>query len=146
MSPGPAAVQAAVLHGGHERALHPGDADGVHVGVQEQRAASAAAARDADHVGATRCGLVELDLEPSRAEPVGDERRDLALARSTRDQIRVDRVDLDEPRGQRGELVVAWTALGTERGVDQLVGPDGVLAALRLAQRHLVDLRPPPSR
>ena len=65
------------------------------------------AARDADDVGPSRSGLVELDLEPGRAQPVGDERCDLALARTTRDEIRVDRVDLDEPRGQRGELVAS---------------------------------------
>ena len=102
---GPAAVEAAVPHRRRERALHPGDTDRVHVRVQEQRAAAARAARDADDVGTSRRGLVELDLEPGRTQPVGDERRDLPLARPARDEIRVDRVDLDEPRGQRGELV-----------------------------------------
>ena len=44
------------------------------------------AARDADDVGPSRSGLVELDLETGRSQPVGDERRDLALARPTRDR------------------------------------------------------------
>ena len=83
---GPAAVKAAVPHRRRERALHPGDADGVHVRVQEQRAAAAGAARDPDDVGPSRGSLVELDLETGLAQPVGDERRDLALARPTRNR------------------------------------------------------------
>ena len=101
----PAAVEAAVPYRRRERALHPGDTDRVHVGIQEQRAAAARSAGDADDVGTSRRGLVELDLEPGRTQPVGDKRCDLPLAGTTRDEIRVDRVDLDEPRGQRGELV-----------------------------------------
>ena len=100
-----------------ERPLHPGDPDRVHVGVEEQRLAAAGAARDPDDVEAPGSDLLDLDLEPGRLEPAGDEARDLALARRALDQVRVDRVDADEVGEELGAPSVGLHELD-RRAVD----------------------------
>ena len=130
-------MQAAVLDGRLERALHPSHADGVHVRVQEQRLPAARAARDADRVEAPGRDLLDLDLEPRALEPVGDEAGDLPLARRALDQVGVDRVDADEVAEQlrQSHLLRDSSAASFERAVDELD-----LEALDPLPVHLDDL------
>jgi hypothetical protein len=72
------------------------------VGVQEQRAPAAAAARDRDDVRPPRRRLRELDFESCVAAPVGDEARDIGLAGAARAEVRVRRLDRDERPGELG--------------------------------------------
>ena len=81
---GTSPVQAPVAHDGRERALHPGDADRIHVRVEEQRAATSAATCNRDDVRSTRHDLGQLDLESCLLEPLGDEGGELGLARRRR--------------------------------------------------------------
>ena len=94
-----AGVQTAVAYDRLERALHALHADGVEVAVQHQRAAPAAPSRDAHDAGATRGGLVDLNVQPGVPHPRRDVGRDLLLPRSARHEVRVHRIDRDE-RGQ----------------------------------------------
>src|SRR5207248_1377215 len=86
---------------------HARDADDVHVRVQEQVAAAAAPGGPGDDVRAPGRGLADRYVQPHALEPVGDERRDLALAGPARDQVGVDRVDRDELRDELGYLIHA---------------------------------------
>jgi hypothetical protein len=72
------------------------------VGVQEQRAPAAAAARDRDDVRAAGRRLRDLDVESCVAAPVGDEARGLGLAGAARAEVRIRRLDRDERRGELG--------------------------------------------
>ncbi len=75
------------------RACHALDSNGVHMRVQQERAATAAAARDANHVGASGRGLVHHHLQPRALKPSRHETRDIALARASRHKIGVDGID-----------------------------------------------------
>ena len=70
--------------------------DRVGVAVEQQRAPAAAAARDADHVGASGRDLVDPRLDAGALEPGGDEARDLQLARTSGHEVGIDGVDRDE--------------------------------------------------
>jgi hypothetical protein len=99
-----AAVEAAVLDERLVSAVHSGDADGVHVRVEHERAPAAGAARDPDDVRPSRRDLLHVDVEPGALQPLGDEAGDVGLPRGARNQLRVDRVDGDELLRELGEL------------------------------------------
>src|SRR5262249_13833393 len=68
------------------------------------RPPAARAAGSRDDVWPAGRSLLDLHLEPGPFRPAGDVARELGLAGSTRDQIRVDGVDLDEPLEQLDEV------------------------------------------
>src|SRR5438552_2490079 len=68
-------------------------------------APTAGAARDRDHVRAAGSDFLHAHLEPTLAQPAGDEVRDRRLSRRARDQRRVHRFDRNEPLDERHELL-----------------------------------------
>ncbi len=101
---GAAPVQAPALDQRLGRAPRAAEADRVGMSVQEQGRAAAAATRDRDHVRPPGRGVRELDLETRGAAPLGNEARQLALTRTSGDELRVDGVDRDELRQQLGRV------------------------------------------
>ena len=91
-----AAVESVALDARLERAVVAVVPDRVRVAVQEQRAPASAPARDADHIRASRCHLVDVRLDARVLEPGRDEAGDLELARPARHEVGVDGVDRDE--------------------------------------------------
>ena len=103
---GPAAVEAIAVDAGPKWIGHPVDADDVHVRIQEQRAAAAAAAGARDHIRAAGLDVGDLDLQTALFEPAADEPCDLGLSRAAWHQPRVDRVDRHQLGQERSRLVV----------------------------------------
>ena len=65
---------------GTNGSVMPGDADGVRVRIEDQRAPSAPPARDRDDVRPPRCRLRQRRVEPRSLAPLRDEAGDLHLA------------------------------------------------------------------
>ena len=95
-----APVEAVALDARVEWTLVAVVAHGVRVAVEQQRAPTARAARDAGHVRAPRRDLVDACLDAGCLEPAGDEARDLQLARASGHELRIDRVDGDQVRDE----------------------------------------------
>ena len=89
-------VEPSAFDARHERVSHALDADRVHVRVQHQRAATTHAAGHRDDIGAARAKLRERRLESRTLAPLGDEPRESELARAARDDVGIDRLDLDQ--------------------------------------------------
>jgi hypothetical protein len=69
-------------------------ADGVHVGVQQNGPASAAAPHDPDHVGAPRvAGFLPPHFEAAAVQPLRDKVTDLGLSPCAGDEARIDGID-----------------------------------------------------
>ncbi len=106
----PAPVHAPVLDPRLEGRVHPLDADDVHVRAEEERAAAATPAGGRDRVGAAGRDLLDAGVQAALAHPAGRERGDLGLAGAAGHELRVDRVDLDQPRQKLGGLAHAAAA------------------------------------
>ena len=91
-----AAVEPAVALDRRERIRHARDADRVGVAAEHQRAALARAPRARRRRWAVRARPLRLDVEAEAAHLGGDGVGDLALARRTGHERRVDGVDRDE--------------------------------------------------
>ena len=99
---GAAAVEAIAVHPWRVRAPDALHGHGVVVAAQEQPASRAGSAGANDDARPPGSALEHLGLETTRACPPDHERRDLALARASGDQRRIDRVDRDQSRENLG--------------------------------------------
>ena len=93
---GASPVQAPAVESRRERRLHPGDSDGVRVGVEHERPAATRPTRDRDDVRPARDGLHQRRRETCAIAPLGDEARDGRLPRAAGYDAGIDRLDRDQ--------------------------------------------------
>ena len=91
-----AAVQPAVAFGRRERIAHAGDADGVGMAAEHQRAAFRAPLEHAHDVRAARRDFVDGDVEPGSLQVCADGGGDFALTGSAGHERRIHGVDGDQ--------------------------------------------------
>src|SRR6187551_2350235 len=100
-APGTAAVQPVSVDPRAVRVRHALDAHRVEVPAQQEGAASTASTRAHEDARAAGRLLQALGLEARRARPCLDEVGGLTLARSSRDERGIHRVDCDQRRQER---------------------------------------------
>ena len=91
-----AAVQPAIALRRRERIAHAGDADGIGVAAEHERASLRPSLEDADDIGPAGCHGLDRHVEPEAAHRGGDRGGDLLFARRARHERRVHGVDGDE--------------------------------------------------